>query len=225
MVPGLISSNIYILDTKPDPLAPKIVKTIQADEVAKKAGYSRPHTVHCGPNGIYLSALGDPKGDGPGGLFVLDHDTMDVLGRWQVHRVPQYLCYDFWWHLGYDVAITSEWGTPDQVERGLDAGLLAQSQYGHKLHLWDLKRRRHLREIGLEAEHQMVLEVRPAHDPTRAYGFVRVVVSLKDLSASVWLWELRKDTAEARKVIEIPAQPAEADLLSLYCSPWAPFLP
>ena len=34
----------------------------------------------------------------------------------------------------------------------------------------------------------MVLELRPAHDPTRAYGFVGVVVSLTDLSASIWLW-------------------------------------
>ena len=34
----------------------------------------------------------------------------------------------------------------------------------------------------------MVLELRPAHDPTKAYGFVGVVVSLKDLSASIWLW-------------------------------------
>ena len=29
-------------------------------------GYSRPHTVHCGPDGIYVSALGDAKGDDAG---------------------------------------------------------------------------------------------------------------------------------------------------------------
>jgi hypothetical protein len=37
-------------------------------------------------------------------------------------------------------------------------------------------------------EQQMALELRPAHDPTRAYGFVGVVLSLKDLSSSIWLW-------------------------------------
>ena len=34
----------------------------------------------------------------------------------------------------------------------------------------------------------MVLELRPAHDPTETYGFVGVVTSLKDLSSSIWLW-------------------------------------
>ncbi len=66
VVPGLRSSRVYILDTKPDPRNPRIVKVIEPQEVAQRAGYSRPHTVHCGPDGIYLSALGNPEGDGPG---------------------------------------------------------------------------------------------------------------------------------------------------------------
>src|SRR5206468_11631098 len=57
IVPGLRSSNIHILDTKPDPRKPKIVKVIEPGEVADKAGYTRPHTVHCGPEGIYVAAL------------------------------------------------------------------------------------------------------------------------------------------------------------------------
>jgi len=44
---------LHILDTKPDLKKPKIVKAIEPDEVAAKAGYTRPHTVHCGPEGIY----------------------------------------------------------------------------------------------------------------------------------------------------------------------------
>src|SRR6266545_1466551 len=58
IVPGLRSSRIHILDTKPDPRAPKIVKVIEPEEVIRRAGYSRPHTLHCGPEGIYVSALG-----------------------------------------------------------------------------------------------------------------------------------------------------------------------
>ena len=27
--------------------------------VKNKAGYTRPHTVHCGPEGIYVAALGN----------------------------------------------------------------------------------------------------------------------------------------------------------------------
>src|SRR3954447_6701756 len=77
VIPGLRSSRIYIADTKPDPATPKIGKTFEPAEVAR-AGYSRPHTVHCGPDGIYLSAIGAPNGDGPAGVFVLDHENFSV---------------------------------------------------------------------------------------------------------------------------------------------------
>jgi selenium-binding protein 1 len=214
VVPGLRSSRIHVLDTKPDPLAPRLVKVIEPEEIARKTGYSRAHTVHCGPDGIYVNALGNPDGDGPGGIFVLDHDRFDVEGSWERERGSQALAYDFWWHLGYDRVITSEWGTPNMVEAGVDPELLLGNRYGHRLHVFDLQRRRHLQEIDLGAEHQMALELRPAHDPSRAYGFVGVVVSTADLSASVFLWSRRQDgTFAAEKVISIPAEPADPELL------------
>jgi 56kDa selenium binding protein (SBP56) len=100
VVPGLRSSRIHIIDTKPDPRELKIVKVIEPEEVMKRARYSRPHTVHCGPEGIYISALGSAEGSGPGGVFLLDCESFDVLGQWEVDRGPQYLAYDFWWHYG-----------------------------------------------------------------------------------------------------------------------------
>ena len=109
-----------------------------------KTGYANGHTVHCGPDGIYVSALGAPDGDGPGGIFMLDHDTFDVLGRWEIDRGEQYLHYDFWWHLGYDTLVSSEWGTPNMVETGVQPELLLDGQYGHRLHFWDLRERRHV---------------------------------------------------------------------------------
>ncbi|MCV5180256.1 selenium-binding family protein, partial [Escherichia coli] len=63
------------------------------------------------------------------------------------------------------------------------------------------------------AEQQMVLELRPAHDPRQTYGFVGVVTSLKDLSASVWLWYLDGREWKIRKVIEVPAEGADPALL------------
>ncbi|HEX4153219.1 MAG TPA: selenium-binding protein SBP56-related protein [Steroidobacteraceae bacterium] len=213
VVPGLRSSRIHILDTKPDPRSPKIVKVIEPEEVHRRAGYSRPHTLHCGPEGIYVSALGAPNGEGPGGIFLLDHDSFDVLGRWEIDRGPQYLAYDFAWHLGHDVQITSEWGTPNMIENGLLPELLLNSEYGHHLHVWDLRRRKHLQAIDLGAEQQLILELRQARDPTKAYGFVGVVISLKDLSASVWLWHRPNGQWAVKKVIEIPAEPAEPDQL------------
>jgi methanethiol oxidase len=214
VIPGLRSSRLHIVDVKDDPVAPKLVKVIEAEELAKRTGYSRPHTVHCGPDGLYLSALGAPDGGGPGGVALLDHDSFEPKGRWELDRGPQELAYDVWWNIGFDTLLTSEWGLPNMVEDGVNPELLLSNQYGHHLHTWDLRRRRHKQAIDLGAEHQMVLELRPAHDPTRAWGFVGVVVSTADLSASVWLWDREADgTVSVRKVITIPAEPAEAEQL------------
>ncbi len=150
----------------------------------RKTGYAAPHTVHCGPDGIYMNALGDPDGDGPGGIFMLDHETFEVKGAWEKDRGPQQLSYDFWWHLGHDTMITSEWGTPNMVKDGVNPELLLGGKYGNALHVWDLKRRKHVKKIELGAEQQMVLELRPSHNPRNAYGFVGVVISLANLSSS-----------------------------------------
>jgi len=213
VVPGLRSSRIHILDTKPDPRSPKVVKVIEADEIAERAGYSRPHTVHCGPDGIYVTALGSAEGKGPGGVFLIDHESFEVLGRWEIDRGPQRFGYDMWWHLGHDTLVTSEWGTPDMFENGLVPELLLGGEYGHKLHFWDLHKRRHVQEIDFGKQHQLVFELRPAHDPTKAYGFVNCVVSLENLSSSIWIWHREGETWAARKIIEIPAEPAEPDQL------------
>jgi methanethiol oxidase len=212
VVPGTHSSRIHVVDTRPDPRNPRLVKVIEGGEVMRKTGYSAPHTVHCGPDGVYVNALGAPDGNGPGGIFMLDHETFELKGAWEKDRGPQHLAYDFGWHLGHDTMVTSEWGTPNMVTGGVDPELLLAGKYGNALHVWDLKTRRHLKKLELGAEQQMVLELRPAHNPRRAYGFVGVVVSLADLSSSVWMWYLDQASGEwsIRKVIEIPAEPADA---------------
>ncbi len=98
------------------------------------------------------------------------------------------------------------------VEDGVNPELLLSSQYGHRVHVWDLRTRRHLQELDMGPEYQMVLELRPAHDPNRAYGFTGVVTCLNDLSASIWLW-YREDSGKwaIRKVIDVPTEPANAD--------------
>ncbi|SDR40265.1 selenium-binding protein 1 [Rhizobiales bacterium GAS191] len=213
IVPGLRSSRIHVLDTKPDPRKPKIVKVISPEDIAEKTGYTRAHTVHCGPGGIYVSALGNAEGKAPGGIFVMDQESFEPLGRWEVDRGPQQLGYDGWWHLGYDTMVTSEWGTPDTFENGLVPEILLGSKYGRRLHFWDFTKRKHLQEIDFGEEYQLVFELRPAHDPTKAYGFVNCVISLKDLSSSIWVWHRDGAKWAVRKIIDIPAEPADPDLL------------
>jgi selenium-binding protein 1 len=218
IVPGLRSSRTYVLDTKPDPRNPQVVREISADELASKAGYSRPHTVHCGPGGIFMSSIGGANGnDGPGGVALLDHDTFEVIGAWEADRRDQYLAYDVWWHLNHDTVITSEWATPSMIENGLNPEDLLGRKFGHHLNFWSMSERTLTQRVDLGDAHQMVLELRPAHDPNKTWGFVGAVISVEDLSASVWLWH-RDTTGDgerwaARKVISIPAEPADPDLL------------
>jgi selenium-binding protein 1 len=216
IVPGLRSSRTYVLDTKPDPRNPRVVHEISADELAAKAGYSRPHTLHCGPDGIYLSALGGANGnDGPAGIALLDHDTFDVIGAWEQDRGEVYFGYDFWWHLHHDTMVTSEWGTPSMIENGLNPEDLLGRRFGHHLNFWSLSEGKLLQRLDLGDQHQMVLELRPAHDPSKTFGFSGTVISVEDLSASVWTWyrDQEHDCWAARKVITIPAEPADPELL------------
>jgi methanethiol oxidase len=179
-----------------------------------KAGYSRPHTIHCGPGGIYLFSLGGANGhDGPGGVALLDHDSFEVTGPWELDRGDQYFAYDGWWHLNHDTMITSEWGSPSMFEHGLDPEDLLGRRFGHHLNFWSMSQRRLTQRIDLGDAHQLVFEVRPAHDPAKAWGFVGVVTSVEDLSGSVWAWHRDGDRWAATKVITIPAEPADPDLL------------
>jgi hypothetical protein len=75
IIPGLRSSRIYIVDTKPDPTKARIHKIIEPEEVFKKSGYARPHTVHGGPEGIYVSTLGGSR----------EHQW----ATWRVHHGPR----------------------------------------------------------------------------------------------------------------------------------------
>jgi methanethiol oxidase len=214
IVPGIRSSRIYVLDTKPDPRNPRVIREIEAEELAAKAGYSRPHTIHCGPGGIFMSALGGANGnDGPGGVALLDHDTFEVIGAWERDRGDQVFAYDVWWHLSHDTVITSEWGAPSMFEHGLNPEDLLGRRFGHHLNFWSMAQRTLTQRIDLGDAHQMVFELRPAHDPSKAWGFTGAVISVEDLSGSVFLWYRDGDQWAARKVITIPAEPADPELL------------
>jgi selenium-binding protein 1 len=214
LVPGIRSSRLHIIDTKPDPRRPTLTRVIEPEDYMKLSSYSRPHTIHCGPSGLYISNLGEAGGDGgPGGIAVLDHETFDVQGPWEVDRGPQFLAYDFWWHLNQNVMVTSEWAVPSMIEDGIIPDLLLGRAYGHAIHIWDLETRRHLQTLDLGDAHQMALELRPVHDPDKAYGFVNCVVSVEDLSASIWTWYKEDDVWKIAKTIEIPAEPADPSTL------------
>jgi hypothetical protein len=89
-----------------------------------------------------------PPGIGsPAQLEQVSSPNATLLGRWEVERGKQYLGYDFAWHLGYDTAVTSEWGTPRMVESGVIPEELLAGKYGHSLHFFDLRKRRCVQTI------------------------------------------------------------------------------
>ena len=57
----------------------------------------------------------------------------------------------------------------------------------------------------------MALEVRPAHDPTREYGFLGVVVDTTNLEGSIWTWWREDGEFHCEKAATIPAEPAEVE--------------
>jgi selenium-binding protein 1 len=213
IIPGIRSSRIYVIDTHPHPRHARIHRVIEPAELATRTGYSRPHTIHCGPEGVYVSTLGGggPDGtDGPPGIFLMDCESFDILGRWEMDRGPQDKHYDFWWNLPRDYMVSSEWGLPPQFENGLVAEDLLANRYGHRIHFWELRARRHLQTIDLGANHQMALEVRPAHDPAKEYGFLGVVVDTTNLEGSIWTWWREGGRFHAKKTATIPPEPADA---------------
>ncbi len=68
------------------------------------------------------------------------------------------------------------------IENGLNPEDLLGKRFGHHLNFWSLSEGKLIQRIDLGDEHQMVLELRPAHHPERAWGFVGVVISVEDLS-------------------------------------------
>ena len=212
IVPGIRSSADLVLTPKSDPRQPGGGANDRARGAGGQVGYSRPHTVHCGPGGIFMSNLGAAgNGDGPGGVALIDHDTFEVTGAWETDRGDQYFAYDVWWHLNEDVAITLGVGDAVDDRGGPEPRGPPRKRFGHHLDFWSLFEGRLIERIDLGDEHQMVLEVRPAHDPRKTWGFVGVVISVEDLSASVWLWHRDDDHWAVEKAITIPAEPADAE--------------
>ncbi len=170
IVPGLKSGRIHVIDAR-DPLALKMHKVIEPEEIAKKADLSAPHTVHCLPSGeIMLSMLGNAKGDAPGGFLLLD-DKFEPTGRWEKDAKGMNFNYDFWYQPRHNVMISSEFGAPNTYGPGPNFDDVKQGKYGRKIHIWNWKERKVVQSLDL-AYGAVPLEVRFAHDPDKAFAFV-----------------------------------------------------
>jgi selenium-binding protein 1 len=200
IIPGLKSSRIHVVDAK-DPLALKMHKVIEPEEVAKAADLSAPHTVHCLPSGeVMISMLGNAKGEAPGG-FLLLNEKFEPVGRWEKDATGMNFNYDFWYQPRHNVMISSQWAAPNTFAPGPNFDDVKAGKYGHAIHVWDWKERKIRQSLDLGAA-SIPLEVRFAHDPAKPFGFVGAA-----LSSAMWHFAPvgQSKAWAAEKAIELPA--------------------
>jgi methanethiol oxidase len=178
IVPGFRSSRIHIVNVADDPRRPRIEKVIEPEEIIRKTGYTRPHTVHCMPgDDIVLAMLGDVDGNGSGGFAVIDATTFEVKGRWENGGELPPMNYDFWYQPRKNVLVSSEWGESDAYEKGFDLADVEAGRYGRRIHFWNLEQRTLQQSLDLGEQGLVPLEVRWLHDPDAEQGFVGAALS------------------------------------------------
>ena len=160
----------------------------RAGRADRKTGYSRPHTSHCGPDAIYMSALGGANGaDGPGGIFRLDRErsSRSDLGA---ERGPQ-RCH------------TTSGGTSTRTRSCPASGprltwsrtasypeKLLAGEYGHAMHIWDLRKRETPEDARRRSRAPDGARASPGTRSARRVGIRRRRRLDDDLSASIWHW-------------------------------------
>ncbi len=180
IVPGLKSTNIHIVDAA-NPAQPRLVKTINGDDIKRKVNLSTPHTAHCLSDGhILISMLGDAQGNGPGGFLLLD-PSFEIAGRWENNLDGMKYNYDFWYQPRHNVMVSTEWAAPNTFWSGFNPADVAAGKYGSQIHFWNWADRRIAQTISLGDTGLIPLEVRFQHNPDSTHGYVGAA-----LSSTIW---------------------------------------
>ncbi|KAK1294705.1 Selenium-binding protein 1 [Acorus calamus] len=92
VLPSLLSSRIYVIDTEKNPRAPQLHKVVEPADIEQKTGLAFPHTSHCLASGeIMVSCLGDKDGNAAGNGFLLLDSEFNVKGSWPDGELKQTL--------------------------------------------------------------------------------------------------------------------------------------
>ena len=198
IVPGVRTSNFYIIDTATNPRKPALFKTIDGDEIKQKVNLSAPHTVHCLGSEIIVSMLGDADGNAPGGYLHLDKD-FNIVGRWEHDTTGMKFSYDFWYQPRHNMMVSTEWAAPNTFMPGFDLDDVGNGKYGKQIHFWDFKNRKIEKSIDLGTEGLIPLEARFHHNPESTHGFVG-----GSLSSNIFHWhKAHEGELQIEKVIDV----------------------
>jgi len=189
---------------------PKIVKVIEPEKSSRALIIRVRTRFTAGRKHLRQRALGRPMVTVRAHLHARLRNVRDSgpVGKW--NRGPQFLHYDLV-AFGFDTLLSSEWGTPNMIESGLQrtcfwpANTAIRCTFG--ICADDAISRRSIWEKSSRC-----LEMRPAHNPTKAYGLLE--------------WSFRSRiyphpsgsgiepmVRGSKKVIEIPAEPADPSKL------------
>ena len=181
IIPGLQSSNFYIVDTATDPKKPTLYKTISGEEIKQKTNLSSPHTVHCLGSEIIVSMLGDANGNAPGGFLHLNKD-FEIVGRWEKDIKGMNFSYDFWYQPRHNIMVSTEWGAPKTFIPGFNLEDVSKNNYGRHIH-FGISKKKIIKSVDLGDEGLIPLEVRFHHNPDSSHGFVGAA-----LSSNIFHW-------------------------------------
>ncbi|CAL1611984.1 unnamed protein product [Knipowitschia caucasica] len=209
ILPSLISSRIYVIDTS-QAREPRIHKMVEPVDLYYKCGLANPHTSHCLASGqIMISCMGDPSGNGKGGFVLLDGETFEVTGNWEHPGDAVPFGYDFWYQPRHNVMMSTEWGAPRALIHGFDPKHVQQGQYGQSIHVWDWSSRRKLQSLDLGEDGAIPLEIRFLHDPDEAQAYVGCALG----SSLFRVYRTEKGEWAAEKVLTIPRKKVEGWML------------
>jgi len=205
IVPGVRTSNFYIIDTATNPRKPELFKTIDGDEIKQKVNLSAPHTVHCLGSDIIVSMLGDAEGNAPGGYLHLDKD-FNIVGRWEHDATGMNFSYDFWYQPRHNMMVSTEWAAPNTFLPGFDLDDVGNGKYGQHIHFWDFKNRKIQKSIDLGSDGLIPLEARFHHNPESTHGFVGAT-----LSSNIFHWyKDQRGELQIEKVIDVESIDVES---------------
>ncbi|EPS74021.1 hypothetical protein M569_00721, partial [Genlisea aurea] len=178
VLPSLVSSRIYAVDTQKNPRAPILYKYVDPKEIADKTGLAYPHTAHCLASGdIMVSCLGDTDGNAEGNGFLLLDDDFNVKGRWEKPGNSPLYGYDFWYQPRHKTMISTSWGAPSAFTKGFSLDDVSSGLYGRHLHVYSWPDGELKQTLDLGAAGLLPLEIRFLHDPDKDVGFVGCALS------------------------------------------------
>ena len=141
---------MHVIDVKPDPRSPKIVKTIEAEEFKSRAGYTRRTRSTAAPTPSTCRPSAVPTAARTAAASCCSTATRSIAGRLGGRPRPA------------EVLPTTSGGTsattrcspangarPRCSSTGVVPERLLGREYGHHVHVWDLRKRRHLQALDL----------------------------------------------------------------------------